>query len=81
LKLLSQSKEIGSIDFFVKMLFVKEGYTKASTEEDIKKIYKTICLSYHPDVIEDEFKELSRDIFSTISDMKVRLIKEHYESN
>lgn len=81
MKSLSQSKEIGSIDFFVKMLFVKEGYTKASTEEDIKKIYKTICLSYHPDVIEDEFKELSRDIFSTISDMKVRLIKEHYESN
>lgn len=80
MKSLSQSKEIGSIDFFVKMLFVKEGYTKDSTEEDIKKIYKTICLSYHPDVIEDEFKELSKDIFSTISDMKVRLIKEYHEN-
>lgn len=80
MKSLSQLKEIGSIDFFVKMLFVKEGYTKDSTEEDIKKIYKTICLSYHPDVIEDEFKELSKDIFSTISDMKVRLIKECYEN-
>lgn len=81
MKSLSQSKEIGNINFFVKMLFIREGYTKASTEEDIKKIYKTICLSYHPDVVEEEFKDLSKEIFSSISDMKVNLIKEFYESN
>lgn len=80
MKLSSQSKETGNINFFIKMLFIREGYTKTSNEDEIKKIYKTICLSYHPDTIETEFKTLSQDIFSGICDMKDLLIKEYYEN-
>lgn len=79
MKSLSQSMVPGNINFFIKCLFIKHGYTKNSTPEQIKSIYKQICMSYHPDMLSDEFKDLS-DIFSHINDVKVLLIKDFYEN-
>lgn len=79
MKSLYPLKEAGSTNF-VRLLFLKNGYTKNSSVEEINTIFKKICQEYHPDK-NDEFKDFTDEIFPAIVEMRVFLTKEAYENS